>query len=61
MDLAESGISRQVVIKGWGAEILEKSVCPASCEKLLKIKRHLKQLLAIRILIANTAMKFIAL
>ncbi len=36
---------------------IEKLVCPRSCESLLKIKRHLVQLLSIRIRIANAAIK----
>jgi hypothetical protein len=51
----------KVIIKGRGKEIFrKKSVRPASCESILKIQRHLGQLLAIRILTAKAAMKFIA-
>jgi hypothetical protein len=38
----------------------KKSARPQSCESPLKIPRHLVRLLAIRILIAKAAMKFIA-
>ncbi len=39
---------------------LEKSARPPSYESSLKIPRHFVQLLAIRILIPNAGMKFIA-
>jgi hypothetical protein len=53
MDLAESGIKfrRRIFSKIY--------VRPSYCDNFFRIKRHLVQLLAIRILIAKVAMKFI--
>ncbi len=54
MDPAEFRFIWQVFIKERGTEIFLNP----SCESALKISRHLVQLLAVRILTANTAMKF---
>jgi len=46
--------SVQYLLKRKAPKCLDKSACPQSCESPLKIHRHLVQLLAIMILIANT-------
>jgi hypothetical protein len=43
------------LLKGEAQRFSEKSDRPLSCESLLKIPHHLVQLLAIMILIANSA------
>jgi hypothetical protein len=48
-------------LKGEARRFPEKSVYPPSLDSLLKIPRHLKQLLAIRILFPYAGMNFIAL
>jgi hypothetical protein len=53
MDLAESRIIARSSLKSESRRFPEKSVRPPSCECPLKIPRHLIQLLAIRIIIAN--------
>ncbi len=47
---------RQAFIKERCAEVVRKIPRPPSCESPLKIQRYLVQLLAIRILIAHTAL-----
>jgi hypothetical protein len=60
MDQSKSGLIRRLFIKGTGAEVFRKAVRLPSSENPLKIPRQIVQLLAIRILIANAGMKFIA-
>jgi len=49
MDPAEIRFIRKCFIKERGAEVLEKSARPPSCDSPLKVSRHPLQLLAIRI------------
>jgi hypothetical protein len=56
MDLAKSRLIQKALIKRRGVEISANFVRPPSCETPLKIRRHLVQLLAIRILIPNAGM-----
>ena len=46
--------SVQYLLKRKAPKCLDKSACPQSCVSPLKIHRHLVQLLAIMILIANS-------
>ncbi len=62
MDLVIKVVSiRKLFIKGRGAKVfrkIEKSVRPPYCENPLKFPRYLVQLLAIRILIANSCTRW---
>jgi hypothetical protein len=60
MDQTKSGLIRKLFIKERAQRFLANFVRPSSCESPSKSKRHLVQLLEIRIIIANAVMKFIA-
>jgi hypothetical protein len=59
MDLAGIRFNRPS-LKSEALRFSEKSIRPPSCESLVKIQRHLVQLLAIRILIANCTHSFVS-
>jgi hypothetical protein len=61
MDEAKSGLPRRFFIKERGSEIVSNFARPPSCEGTLKIQQRLVQMLAIKILIANVAITFIAM
>jgi hypothetical protein len=60
MDQAKSGLTRKLFINGRGAEVLRIIARPSSCGSPLKILRHLKQLMAVRILISNGAHSYVS-
>jgi hypothetical protein len=61
MDLAKSGLIRKLIIKWRGAEVFRQiGTFPMSYESNFISPHQLVQLLAIRILIPHTGMKFIA-